>query len=102
MVGAPTQEEADIEWAWRKDITFYGPNTDNDHKIFQHLNFPEDTEIIIDSFKLYDLMIDYSEKCGLKFEYNVNIEGPIVKKKRIVGIKTSKGKKMGDLVIDGC
>ena len=102
MVGAPTPEEAGIEWAWRNDITFYGPNTDDDHKIFQHLNFPEDTEIIIDRFKLYDLMIDYAEKCGVKFEYGVNIEGPIVKKNRIVGIKTSKGKKMGDLIIDGC
>ena len=102
MVGAPTPEEAGIEWAWRNDITFYGPNTDDDHKIFQHLNFPEDTEIIIDRFKLYDLMIDYAEKCGVKFEYGVNIKGPIVKKNRIVGIKTSKGDKKGDLVIDGC
>ena len=102
MVGAPTPEEAGIEWAWRNDITFYGPNTDDDHKIFQHLNFPEDTEIIIDRFKLYDLMIDYAEKCGVKFEYGVNIKGPIVKKNRIVGINTSKGKKMGDLIIDGC
>ena len=101
MVGAPTPEEAGIEWAWRNDITFYGPNTDDDHKIFQHLNFPEDTEIIIDRFKLYDLMIDYAEKCGVKFEYGVNIKGPIVKKNRVVGIQTSKGKKLGDLVIDG-
>lgn len=102
MVGAPTPEEAGIEWAWRNDITFYGPNTDDDHKIFQHLNFPEDTEIIIDRYKLYDLMIQYAEECGVKFRYGVNMEGPLVEGTRIVGLRTSEGDKRGDLIIDGC
>ncbi len=102
MVGAPHPGEVGIEWAWRNDITFYGPNTDDDHKIVQRLKHPEEQEIIIDRYKLYDLMIDYAEKCGVKFKFGVTIEGPLMDGKRVIGIKTSKGKIKGDLVIDGC
>lgn len=101
MVGAPHPEEVGLPWAWRNDISFYGPSTDKEHSIFQRLKFPEETEIIMDRKDLYTLMIDYAESVGVKFEFDCNVLGPIMAGDRVIGIHTEKGDFCGDLVIDG-
>lgn len=83
----------------KQDMTFYGPametaltqNTEDDKK-----------EIQMERRDIYAHLISHAEKAGVKFQYEENIEKPILFGNRVVGIKTDKGEYLGDLVIDAC
>lgn len=83
----------------KHDMTFYGPAMD----IALTQNVPEDQlEIQMERKDIYNHLIYYAEKAGVKFVYECNVEGPVLIGNRVVGIKTSDGEKIGDLVIDAC
>ncbi len=83
----------------KQDMTFYGPamekalrqNTEDDKK-----------EIQMERRDIYAHLIEHAEKAGVKFQYEENIEEPILFGNRVVGIKTDKGEYLADLVIDAC
>jgi flavin-dependent dehydrogenase len=52
--------------------------------------------------EIYAHLIKYAEESGVKFQYEENIEKPILFGNRVVGIKTDKGEYLADLVIDAC
>ncbi len=97
IAGIPMPSEDLFEY--KTDMTFY--STDEKKPIRQRV--PEnELEIKMERKDIYNLIIDYAEKCGVKFVYNCDIEAPIIKNNSVVGIKTSLGEIYGGLVIDAC
>ena len=83
----------------KQDMTFYGPAMET--KLVQ--NTEEDKkEIQMERREIYNYLISYAEKAGVKFEYNCEIKVPVMLGNRVVGIKTDKGEYLADLVIDAC
>ncbi|MBR3816057.1 MAG: NAD(P)/FAD-dependent oxidoreductase [Clostridia bacterium] len=86
-------------WRLKYDMTFFGPGMTT--KLRQ--DTPVDQlEIQMERRALYDCIIAYAEKCGVKFEYSNAVEAPVMLGNRVVGIKTEKGEYYADLVIDAC
>ena len=99
VVGCPRPAEDKFEW--KIDMTFFGPHTDDKHKIRQRVpNDPEQMEIKMERRDIYELLIDFAEKCGVKFVYNTTVLGPLMKGRRVAGIKTDRGFFLADMVID--
>lgn len=84
---------------YKTDMTFY--STDEKTPIYQDVP-EEELEIKMERRDIYNMLIENAVKHGVKFVYSCNIEGPVVKDNRVVGIKTDKGEIYGDLVIDAC
>ena len=84
---------------YKENMTFYSPNEKT--PIRQQVP-QEELEIKMERKDIYNLLIDTAEKNGVKFVYDCNIEGAIIKDNRVAGIKTSTGDVFGDLVIDAC
>lgn len=100
MIGCPHPEEAGIPWSWRADVTYFGPNTSEEHKIPQKFKKQDEIEIIMERKDIYKLLCSYATDCGAKIEYGVTITGPIIEGERVVGLGTNKGDVYADLVID--
>lgn len=101
LVGCPRPEDG--KWEWKIDMTFYGGDSKEEKKIRQRVpNDPEQMEIKMERSDIYDLLVKFATDKGAKIEYGVNVKGPIMKGKRVVGIKTDKGDIKGDLVVDCC
>ncbi|MBR1746870.1 MAG: NAD(P)-binding protein [Clostridia bacterium] len=100
VVGCPHPEEVGIPWKWRADVTYFGPNTSDEHKIPQRFKKPQDIEIIMERRDIYRLLCGYAKECGVRFVYETTIKGPIVEKNRVTGISTDKGDFFADLIID--
>lgn len=101
VVGCPRPEQVGLPWEWKIDMTFYGPHTTPDKKIRQRVpNDPNEMEIKMERSDIYKLLIDFATGNGVKIEYGVKINGPIMAGDRVVGITTDKGEFYGDLVID--
>ena len=84
---------------FKNNMTFFGPSMTS--RLVQDV--PEnELEIQMERRDIYKCLIDYAVECGVKFEYGVNVEGPIMLGNRVVGIKTDKGTEYADLVIDAC
>ena len=66
-------------------------------------NTPEDQlEIQMERKDIYFHIIEHALFCGVKFNFETEVFGPIVLGNRVVGIRTSQGSKYADLVIDAC
>ncbi len=96
-VGIPMPDSD--KYKLKQDMTFYGPamatalvqNTEDDKK-----------EIQMERRDIYAHLIAHAEEAGVKFQYDEEIQAPILFGNRVVGIKTDKGEYYGDLVIDAC
>lgn len=58
--------------------------------------------VCIDRHVLYEYLIKLAEEAGVKFVFGCRIDEPIIIGSRVVGIKTSKGEFLANLVIDAC
>ncbi len=86
-------------YEFKNNMTFFSP----DMKTSMTQDVPEDElEIQMERSDIYKCLVDYAVKCGVKFEYGVKVEGPIMLGNRVVGIRTDKGAQYADLVIDAC
>ncbi len=86
-------------YEYKNNMTFFGPSMTTSFT----QNVPEDElEIQMERSDIYKCLIDYAVKCGVKFEYGVTVEGPVILGNRIAGIRTEKGTEYADLVIDAC
>ena len=84
---------------FKNNMTFFGPSLTT--RLVQDV--PEDElEIQMERRDIYNCLIGYAKECGVKFEYNTAVEGPVMLGNRVVGIKTDKGTEYADLVIDAC
>ena len=96
-LGIPMPDES--LYRLKHDMTFYSPAMDT--PLTQ--NVPEDQlEIQMERRDIYNHLISHAEKAGVKFVFECEITGPVLIGNRVVGIKTSDGEKIGDLVIDAC
>ena len=87
------------KFEYKTDMTFYSTS----EKTALRQQVPDDQrEIKMERSDIYDMLISHAAACGVKFEYEQNIEGPLTIGDRIVGIKTDKGEYYADLVIDAC
>ena len=57
-------------------------------------------EMHIDRKRLLQLLINDCREAGTKFEFGVNITGPLTQGRRVTGLKTENGDSYGDMVID--
>lgn len=81
----------------KHNMTFYGPS----HEKALVQDTPKDQlEIQMERKDIYNYIISYAEKEGVKFEYETSITAPVVLGNRVAGIETNKGTFFGDLVID--
>ena len=87
------------KYALKNDMTFVSPS--GEHKLRQHT--PEDQlEIQMERRDIYDMLIAHAQECGVKFEFETPVLGPVMLGSRVAGIKTEKGTEYADLVIDAC
>ena len=75
MIGCPHPEEAGIPWQWRADVTYFGPNTTDAHKVPQQFKDQSEIEIVMERRDIYKLLCGYAEDCGAKIEYGYVSEG---------------------------
>lgn len=69
------------------------------------MTLPEEKDastLIVERRELLAFLIDLCEKAGVNFEFNCTVREPVVLGSRVIGIMTSKGIKLGDLIIDAC
>ena len=86
-------------YKFKHDMTFYGMSMRT--PVTQHV--PEDQlEIQMERKDIYNHLITYAEKAGVKFVYNCRILGPVMFGSRVAGIETENGIEYADLVIDAC
>ncbi len=101
VVGCPWPSEDKYEW--KVDMTFFAGHSKEETKVRQRVpNDKNEMEIKMERSDIYDHIIGWAESKGVKFEYGVNIKGPVMLKDRVIGIDTDKGEILGDMVIDAC
>lgn len=83
----------------KQDVAFYGPAMET--KLLQNTE-DDKKEIQMERREIYNYLISYAEKAGVKFKYKQEIKAPIMLGNRVVGIETDKGEFLADLVIDAC
>lgn len=69
------------------------------------ITLPEEKDastLIVERRELLKFLIDLCEKAGVTFEFNCEVREPIVLGSRVIGIMTSCGIRLADLVIDAC
>ncbi len=91
----PDKDKFDV----KSDVVFCGPSENN---CFIQRSPKNQPEIRMERKEIYNLLIDYAEKCGVKFEYGYEIKGALLAGDRVTGIKTDKGDFSADMVIDAC
>ena len=62
----------------------------------------DNSDIKMERREIYNHIIAEAEKNGVKFVYETEIISPVMAGDRVIGIKTSEGEILGDLVIDAC
>lgn len=87
------------KFKYKEDMTFCGPCS---KKTLTQYIPKHKTEIIMERKEIYNHFIDNAEKCGVNIVYDCEVLGPVLIGDRVVGIKTSIGEFLGDLVIDSC
>ncbi len=99
LIAAEIDMPGEEVFEYKTDMTFYSPN----EQVAIRQNVPKDKlEIKMERRDIYKLLIKKAEKCGVEFVYDCNILAPIVKRNRVIGIKTNLGDFYGDLIIDAC
>lgn len=88
---------AEDKWEHAHNMTFLSPAMNK--KLYQKT---EPNQISMERRWIYDHIIKHAKDCGVKFEYGNEVLEPVMLGNRVVGIKTEKGIKYGDLVIDAC
>lgn len=83
----------------KQDVAFFGPAMET--KLLQNTE-DDKKEIQMERREIYNYLISYAEKAGVKFEYEQEVKAPVMLGNRVVGIETDKGEFLADLVIDAC
>lgn len=99
ILGIKESELPEDIWRYRGDCAFVSPAKRK--KVI--INYTaENRQRVMWRKPLLNMLLDNAEKCGVKFEFETEITGAIVENGAVKGIKTAKGEKCGDCVIDAC
>lgn len=85
------------KYKFKNDMTFYSPNMNVGLR--QHIP-KEKLEIQMERKDIYNHIISYAESCGVNFQYETEILGPVMLGDRVAGIQTADEIIYADLVID--
>lgn len=95
--GVPIPHNIPLEY--KENMIFYTPTL----RYFKKPNIPiKDREIKMERKKIYDILIDFAIKSGVKIIYETKIKSAIYNKERVLGIQTESKNYIADLVIDAC
>ena len=97
IIGKKIDDLPEGSWRYRGDCAFVSPAKRKRVEIFYN---DENRQKIMKRKALIALLIENAEKNGAKFEFENEILAPIIENKKVTGIKTAKGEKYADLVID--
>ena len=86
----------DIKFERNGDMRFYNPALSAPITVKSNGNGSTKIERRL----IYDLLIDYAEKSGVKFVLECPVIGPLMNGTRVIGIETQKESVKADLVID--
>ena len=99
FVGIKLEDIPGDVWRYRGDCAFVSPNRET--KVV--INYTdENRQKVMWRKPIISTLIDYARRCNVKFEFGVNILGPVILGSACVGIQTDQGEKDGELVIDAC
>ena len=87
------------KYEYKENMTFFAPTSKR--SLTQHVPYDE-LEIKMERKDIYTHFINHAIGCGVKIEYDCEVLAPVMLGNRVIGIKTSKGDFIGDLVIDAC
>lgn len=87
------------KYSYKENMTFYGPSLKT--ALRQEID-KDKLEIKMERRDIYNHIISNAVSNGAKFIYDCEVITPIMSGSRVIGIKTSKGDFIGDLVIDAC
>lgn len=95
--GVPIKKSMHFEY--KDDMTFYTPTL----KFSKKPTIPlREKEVKMERKQIYDILIRFAIRNGVKMVYNTKIERAICDNNRVVGIKTTECDYYADLVIDAC
>lgn len=84
-------------WRYRGDCAFVSPS----HRTSVVINYTdENRQKIMWRKTVMDTLIEYAEKCGVKFVYESEVTAPIEKDGKVLGIVCGENEILSDLVID--
>ena len=86
----------DMKFEKNGDMRFYNPALSAPLTVESNSNGSTKIERKL----IYDLLIDYAEKSGVKLVYNCPVLGPVMNGTRVAGIESVSGTVTADLVID--
>lgn len=86
----------DINFEKNGDMRFYNPALSAPLTVASNGNGSTKVERRL----IYDLLLDYAEKSGVKFVFGCPVLGPVMNGTRVTGIETLGGTVSADLVID--
>lgn len=91
------EEMPEGTWKYRGNTVFVSPSKRTEVKI----EFaPDKKQKVMWRKPLINMIIDYAEESGVKFNFSEKVIAPIIRNDAVVGIRTEKGEVFSDLVID--
>lgn len=87
------------DFAYKEDMTFYTPSLNYFKKPIIPIS---EKEIKMERRQIYDILVSFALKSGVKFMYNTLVKKAICTPNRVIGIKTDKQEIYADLIIDAC
>ncbi|MCQ2602744.1 MAG: FAD-dependent monooxygenase, partial [Clostridia bacterium] len=87
----------DKDWRYRGDCAFVSPA----HRTKVVIKYTdENRQKVMWRKPLIGMLVEYAEKCGVKFEFETAVSSAIVENDKVVGLKTAKGEIRADFIID--
>lgn len=84
-------------WRYRGDCAFISPS----HRTEVKIKYTEENrQKVMWRKPLVKMLLDYADKCGVKFFFGARVLAPIVENDRVVGITTSDKEERADMIID--
>ncbi len=88
-----------INFDYKEDMIFYTPSLNYFKKPIVPIS---EKEVKMERKQIYDILIGFALKNGVKIMYNTPVKKAICTSERVIGIKTDKQDIYADLIIDAC
>ncbi len=91
------EEIPDDSWRYRGDCAFVSPS----YRTRVVINYTdENRQKIMQRKTVMKMLLDFAEKCGVKFRFNTEVLSAVTENGAVTGIRTADGEIHSDLVID--
>ena len=91
------EEIPDDSWRYRGDCAFVSPS----YRTRVVINYTdENRQKIMQRKTVMKMLLDFAEKCGVRFRFNTEVLSAVTENGAVTGIRTADGEILSDLVID--